>query len=461
MRARDTNTAATGVLPQGPSRAGALSDGALRRVCLFIHANLDRPLQLRDLAAAARLSRFHFARAFKVATRRTPRRFLLQARLDRAARLLRLTERPLAEIAFACGFSSQSRLTTAFRLATGLTPARFRRGRGAALALTLAASSVLVLLSGCQVIESYRYCADPEPARAAALPARLSETNLYADIRTDALAAGVLPYRPAFELWSDQAMKRRWISLPAGSQIDTTDPDSWQFPVGTKVWKEFSRDGVRVETRLIQRIGPGPDDWALMAYLWDDTGSDAFAVPDGVVDARQTPHNVPSAAECMGCHGGRRSRLLGFSAIQLAHDDPAGMVTLDQLQSRGLLTTPIAGPTTLQAPAETTAAIGYLHANCSHCHNQDRPARSGGPRCFDPEQKFDFFLRTRDLGAAEQTAAYRTAVGSVIKRGNADDSEVIQRMSGRGRFPVSMPPLGSERVDDHGVALVRAWIEGL
>ena len=324
-----------------------------------------------------------------------------------------------------------------------------------------AAASVSSLLSGCQVVESYRYCDDPSPARASALPARLSETGLYADIRAETVAASVLPYRPAFELWSDQATKRRWISLPAGSQIDTTDPDSWQFPVGTRVWKEFSRDGVRVETRLIQRIGPGADDWALMAYLWDDTGSDAVAVPDGVVDGRHTPHNVPSVAECMGCHGGRRSRVLGFSAVQLAHDDPAGMLTLDELQSRGLLTAPIAGPQRLQAPAEASAAIGYLHANCSHCHNQDRPARGGGPRCFDPEQKFDFFLRTSDLGAAAQTAAYRTAVGSVIKRGNPDDSEVIKRMSGRGRFPVSMPPLGTERVDDHGIAVVRTWIEGL
>jgi len=132
MSATGTRIEAADAPPQSPPRVGALSARALRRVCLFVEANLDRPLQLRDLAAAARLSRFHFARAFKAATRRTPRRFLLETRIDQAARLLRLTERPLAEVAFACGFSSQSRLTTAFRLATGWTPARFRRGRGPA-----------------------------------------------------------------------------------------------------------------------------------------------------------------------------------------------------------------------------------------------------------------------------------------------------------------------------------------
>ena len=83
------------------------------------------------------------------------------------------------------------------------------------------------------------------PAQLSAVPARLTETGLYADLRADALAPGVLPYRPQFELWSDGASKRRWISLPPGTRIDTSDMDSWQFPEGTKLWKEFSRDNVR------------------------------------------------------------------------------------------------------------------------------------------------------------------------------------------------------------------------
>ena len=54
----------------------------------------------------------------------------------------------------------------------------------------------------------------------------------------------------AFSLLSaevvDRAAKRRWIQLPEGATIDTSDMDYWQFPVGTKLWKEFVRDGVRV-----------------------------------------------------------------------------------------------------------------------------------------------------------------------------------------------------------------------
>ena len=66
-----------------------------------------------------------------------------------------------------------------------------------------------------------------------------------------------------------------------------------------------------------------------------------------------------------------------------------------------------------------------------------------------------------DLGAVEQTATYRTALGSVIKRGDPGDSKVVDRMSSRDRFPAGMPPLASKRVDDDGVKTIRSWIEGL
>lgn len=323
------------------------------------------------------------------------------------------------------------------------------------------AAGLLPLLAGCGLFESYRQCADLDPTRGGLLPTRLSETGLFSDVRTEAVAPNVLAYSPQFELWSDGATKRRWIWLPPDGHIDSSDMDSWSFPVGTKLWKEFTRDGVRVETRLLQRIGPAAGDWAAIAYLWNDAGTEALAVPDGVEDARGTPHVVPSATECMGCHGGRRSRVLGFSAIQLSHPAAAETVALDQIVRRGWLTAPPAARLELPGSAAQKAALGYLHANCSHCHNQDRPARTDGFRCFDPEKKFDLSLEALALGAPEQTATYRTALGSVIKRGDPEGSTVIERMSTRDRFPPSMPPLASKRVDATGVDTIRSWIQGL
>jgi hypothetical protein len=87
----------------------------------------------------------------------------------------------------------------------------------------------------------------PAVAPGAPAPARLADTGLYEDFAARRVAADVLPYTPQYPLWSDGATKRRWIRLPPGAAIDASDPDAWVFPVGTKLWKEFSFER-RVET---------------------------------------------------------------------------------------------------------------------------------------------------------------------------------------------------------------------
>jgi AraC family transcriptional regulator len=108
---------------------GGLSPAALQRVKVFVEANIDRSIHIRDLASRAGLSRYHFARAFRTSTGTTPRSFIERCRIERARALIETTDQPLAEIAAATGFATQSHLTTAFRRAMGFTPAAYRRGR--------------------------------------------------------------------------------------------------------------------------------------------------------------------------------------------------------------------------------------------------------------------------------------------------------------------------------------------
>lgn len=103
------------------------------------------------------------------------------------------------------------------------------------------------------------------------------------------------------------------------------------------------------------------------------------------------------------------------------------------------------------------AALGYLHANCSHCHNQSRPPRSGA-RCFDPEKDYDFSLRAHEGSSVSETNTYRTAQ-EAIHLGHPGDSQVIKLVSQRSRFR-QMPPLATDQVDTEGVALLRRWVEG-
>ena len=116
-----------GALARAPHLRGGLSPAALRRVEVYVEAGLDRPLPLADLAARTGLSVFHFARAFRVSTGLTPRAFVEARRIARARVLIGETAQPLAAIAVDAGFGTQSRLTTAFKRATGFTPAAWRR----------------------------------------------------------------------------------------------------------------------------------------------------------------------------------------------------------------------------------------------------------------------------------------------------------------------------------------------
>jgi AraC family transcriptional regulator len=108
---------------------GGLSPAALRRVQLFIEANLERTIHLSDLAERAGLSEFHFARSFKTSMGTTPRAFLENRRIEKAQELLRESDLSLAQIAAETGLGTQSRFTTTFRRATGFTPATYRRGK--------------------------------------------------------------------------------------------------------------------------------------------------------------------------------------------------------------------------------------------------------------------------------------------------------------------------------------------
>lgn len=319
----------------------------------------------------------------------------------------------------------------------------------------LAALFAVGLVTGCR--PAFRECAPPPAVILAKLPDRLSATGLYRDVRTQTLADGVRPFTPRFASWSDGAAKRRWIYIPPGTQIDTSDPDAWSFPVGTRLWKELAYDGVRVETRMLYKHGPQRDAWTPIAYVWGDDG-DARARPDGATNARNTGHSVPSAAACMGCHGGTPSGILGFSAIQLPRRGAAGELDLQHLEAARLVSRPLPS-NELPGDATTQAALGYLHANCGHCHNQVRPAHTG-PRCFDPERSFSFLLRTTELGSLRATATYRTAVGSVIAASDPGSSEVLDRVQSRNPW-FGMPALGSDVVDQAGVALLRTWIAQL
>lgn len=281
------------------------------------------------------------------------------------------------------------------------------------------------------------------PGPAGPLPDELAATGLYdADGR---IAAGLVEFSPQYPLWTDGAAKRRWISLPAGSTIDASDPDAWQFPPGTRLWKEFAA-GRRLETRMIERGADGG--WRFAAYVWNEAGTEARLAPaggltlEGVAGMPGGRYRVPSQADCVACHEAAPTPLLGFGALQLSADRdplaphatpaPAGSL-LPDLAARGwlsglpaeLLATP---PRIAGRRPEERAALGWLHGNCGHCHNDRGPLASLG------------LVLARPASGARPAATLPVAL-------------MLERLRSTNPF-TRMPPAGVQVADAEAIALV-------
>jgi len=99
----------------------------------YLEGHFDEPLSPSALAKRAALPSFRFARLVKRIFRLSPKKLILQTRLNAAARLLTETDSAVAQIAYSCGFYDQSALSRAFRSATNLTPTQFRAMKGRAM----------------------------------------------------------------------------------------------------------------------------------------------------------------------------------------------------------------------------------------------------------------------------------------------------------------------------------------
>lgn len=304
------------------------------------------------------------------------------------------------------------------------------------------------------------------------------QLGLYVDPFCKHVARGVVPYTPSYELWSDGAEKQRYIYLPEGTQIDTTNPDRWAFPVGTRLYKTFSQNGLKLETRVFEKTAEprGIASWTLTAYAWlEDQRSVELVGPEGAQNVLGTEHDIPKNDDCVRCHTRAGEDIVnGFEAVQLNHEGRGW--TLERLidQDRLVNGAGAAPNVTLdnaRVPGRSVdrAALGYLHANCGNCHV--------GPTAPPKAQPLDLSLQVGQA-AVTDTAAYKVAAACnqlkrwtghdpfvfVIDPGSAATSGIIGRMGARPWNALAndqMPPVGTEQIDETGMKQVSAWIDQL
>jgi AraC family transcriptional regulator len=105
-----------------------LSPVRIRRLLDYIEQNLGGDLSLEAMAAEVELSPLYLVRAFRSTVGKSPHQYVVGRRVEHARRLLAGTDLPIAEIALAAGFSSQSHLSNWFRRMVGVSPAQYRKG---------------------------------------------------------------------------------------------------------------------------------------------------------------------------------------------------------------------------------------------------------------------------------------------------------------------------------------------
>ena len=328
----------------------------------------------------------------------------------------------------------------------------------------------------------WRLARNPDAGKVSQFPKRLSESGLFADVKKQTPAPGVIPFKTLAERWADHATSERWIALPEKENITLAKmdfgvigPGRWVFPDDGVLAKTYTLETERgnpatarkIETQIMHFDGIH---WAAYSYRWNDAQTDADIVPADGADATfdikdpaapggamRQPWHFFARAECLRCHNMWNNFTPGFSATEL--DRKAIAVTGDPLELLKHLNLAPDEPPKLADPHGTSGSVelrarSHLHANCATCH------RFGGggsvPSVMNIEQQLAD-ARLIDVKPVQGDLGIPDA--RIIAPGDPYRSVLLYRMATAGRG--HMPYLGGKLIDDRGLLLVRDWIAGM
>lgn len=289
-------------------------------------------------------------------------------------------------------------------------------------------------------------------------PRDLAEFGFFDDPKGNDPSENVTPYAISAPLFSDNAEKMRFVYTP--KPVEATD-GVLEFPIGAALVKTFHYGSRKVETRLLLHQDTG---WKGYAYVWNEDGtSAALAIAGADLDIETSRglvrYRVPNANQCKACHVsvsgdlapiGPKLRNLNMGN-QLARLVDAGV--LASLPRRP-------GQTPDYRDAEIAVADrarAYLDANCAHCHAPGLPGETSGLYLNWEE------TRPTHLGILKRPVAAGRGSGGLefsIVPGNPEASILHFRMASTDPA-VMMPEIGRSVVDEEGLALIAAYIEGL
>lgn len=311
-------------------------------------------------------------------------------------------------------------------------------------------------------------------------PATLSATGLFADLTDLSPAPGLLPYTPNLSFWSDHAIKRRWFIIPDEADMSWSREGAWSYPNGMIWVKHFDLETTRgnpataqrVETRVLVKNATGSYG---VSYRWNAAGTEATLVADAGEDIamdvmeggvpRVQNYRIPSRSQCMACHSPQAGHALSFNTRQINRSDTIHGFTGNQielLQAAGyFVSAPESGhllPRHVR-PEETAFTLeararSYLAVNCASCH------MAGGTAPGNWDARAHLTLAQTGLINGLAVNAGSDPLNRLIVSGDPVHSIVLNRMAATNGF-TRMPPLGSNELDQPGIALIANWIQQL
>ncbi|MDX2020238.1 MAG: hypothetical protein SF187_08350 [Deltaproteobacteria bacterium] len=284
--------------------------------------------------------------------------------------------------------------------------------------------------------------------------------------------AGLIPYDVNAPLWSDGAVKRRFMMVPDGQRIRVLPDGDFVLPVGSMLFKTFELAGKMLETRFLVRHTDG--DWAGYTYVWDQDGKNEAKLLGDETSTRSIglqTWQFPSRSACLSCHTEAAGRSLGLELGQLNgdHTYPGDRKAnqLATLEHIGLFESALSPAQYLVRYAAATAsssslqvrARSYLHSNCSHCHRPNGLQTEGN--LPDIDLRFDVVLaQTNLINRMPVRGEFGVPGVLLVKPGAPLQSMLTVRMK-TTVANVRMPAIGSTVVDATGVALINEWIASM
>lgn len=315
-------------------------------------------------------------------------------------------------------------------------------------------------------------------------PKLLSETGLFIDGAKQIPSEGVYPYGLINELFTDYALKQRFVFIPEEQKAVYSDSESLEFPVGTVLVKNFGYssdlrvpdEGFKlIETRLLIRRDNG---WHAWAYIWNDEQTDATLKVAGgsqTVDfidlngrARSIRYVVPNKNQCKGCHIYKGAvSPIGPKGRNMNMDFAYESGTMNQLDfwhAQGLLTSQDEGiqPTQMVDWEDETASLdkrarAYLDINCAHCHRLEGPGSTSGLYLtYEEDNPITWGLNKRPVAAGRGSGG----LDFDIVPGDAEASILHYRMVSN-EPEIRMPETGRTILHAEGIALIKTWINSL